>query len=157
MFLDFVNNRSLFALKLGIFAFIITSLSEFVFTHDFSNKVLLSLGTGFCTFIAVYLMHLLLFKFLKSLFYKITLIIIFPLLYILLLISFFGFVSGIFQFKLFQVDIVHQIYLQIWFFLAQGYFYLSFSPKIPLFITTTIIMVLLFQMVRLHNSQPHSK
>ncbi len=137
-----------FSLFIAIFSFAITFISEYFFTGLIDINLILALGTGFCTFIAVLILRYLLFFKLKRPLYRYILLIAFPLLYMILLISFFGTITTIQNFKYFNVSWTTQLYIQGWQFLGQSFVYLAFSPRLPFVITNLAIIILFYQSIK---------
>lgn len=150
-------NRIKTALFIAIFAFLITFLSEYFFTHSLIPNLMLGLGTAFSAFITVFTYHYLLFQKLTSNKLKYTLLIAFPFIYMLVLIAAFGTVTMLIDLTLYQVPFINQIYLQMWAFLGKAYIYAAFSPKTPFALTCILVMLGFYAALKQTNTQQHQQ
>ena len=150
------NNIKLSAL-IAVFTLLSTFYSQYFFTKAFLACLFLAMGTAFISFIILSFIHFLLFKWLKKTSLKYLLILLYPVYYTISLIVFFGATTSLLDFTLFRVTFVHQVFLQIWAFLAQSFFYFTFSPKISQLITCLLVMGILLLAIRADNAQKVNK
>lgn len=149
------QNRLKTAFYMALFAFLTTFLIEYLFIQSWRTNLVLGLGTGFCGFICIYILHYFVFSKIRSVRVKYFWLLAFPILYLVFLISTFGFVTLMLDLTLFQVPFINQIYLQIWAFLGKAYIYATFSPKIPFLLTSFLVMVSFFLALKLNHTQTH--
>lgn len=137
------SNRLKTTLFLAIFATLMTFMVQYFFTQSLISNLRLSLGTGVCAFITIFILHYFIFQKLRTSLTKYILLLAFPVIYLVFLICAFGTVTLMFDYILFNVPFINQIYLLGWAFLGKGFIYAAFSPKAP-FILTCILVILSF-------------
>lgn len=135
------SNRLKTTIFLAIFATLATFIVQYFFTQSLFNNLLLSLGTGVCAFIIIFILHYFIFQKLRTRLTKYIFLLAFPVVYLVFLISAFGIVTLLFDFILFNVPFINQIYLLTWSFLGKGYIYAAFSPKTPFILTSILVIV----------------
>lgn len=145
------QNRFKMPAVVAVLTAILTYISGYIYMADKFANISLAIGTGICAFITISIYHFLLFSNLISKPKKFGLIALFPVVYTVFLFGGFGLLTSAMTYEAYDVSLWVQFKLFVWAYLGQCFFYLTFSPKIPLILTCISVIALFLGALKQKN------